>query len=142
MFLDRCSSLVSNLWRSFVGLAMYGDPLNQSSSKKRRVTIGDEPEFEADVTPFVMDCMEHDFSLNCYVTLWYLCSMTRELVIKFLLTSRGKLCRCPSTFDLITGIFAVGMVIILHPSLWHLHKIDLSRLPKMLERDFKKGELG
>ncbi|KAK4262249.1 hypothetical protein QN277_027831 [Acacia crassicarpa] len=54
-YLLRCLSLVSNSWRSFVGFTLFGDPLNQSSSKKRRVTIGDDPESETDATPFVMD---------------------------------------------------------------------------------------
>lgn len=56
MFLDRCLSLVSTSWQSFVEFTLFEDPLNQSSSKKRRITIGDDPEFQTDVKPFVMDC--------------------------------------------------------------------------------------
>lgn len=33
----------------------FGDLLNQSSSKKRRVTIADDLEFESNVTPFVVN---------------------------------------------------------------------------------------
>ncbi|XP_028764021.1 uncharacterized protein LOC114722220 isoform X2 [Neltuma alba] len=57
-YLLRCLSLVSNSWQSFVGFTSFGEPLNRSSSKKRRVTKGDDSEVEADVAPFVMECKD------------------------------------------------------------------------------------
>ncbi|KAI9089218.1 hypothetical protein K1719_029497 [Acacia pycnantha] len=65
-YLLRCLSLVCNSWRSFVGFTLFGDPLIQSSSKKMRVTIGDDPESEADATPFVMDFKGDVFALETF----------------------------------------------------------------------------
>lgn len=50
-FFGRCLSLVCNSWQSFVEFPLFGEPLKQSSSKKRKV-LRDDPEFLADVTPF------------------------------------------------------------------------------------------
>ncbi|KAI4327504.1 hypothetical protein L6164_019954 [Bauhinia variegata] len=53
-YLLRCLHLVFNSWKSFMEFPLYGEPLNQSSCKKRKVSK-DDPEFRTDVIPSPMD---------------------------------------------------------------------------------------
>lgn len=50
MFLHRCLRIVCDSWRLFVEFSLDGKVINQSSCKKRKVSL-DGSNFQVDVTP-------------------------------------------------------------------------------------------